>query len=91
MSDSSIEQIESSLNVVTPLGRVGQPRRAQGVAVFLASDASNYITGQTIVVDGGGTIATGILFKRVAVIGAGPWARHRAGRGDGRLRHAVDG
>lgn len=59
MSDSSIAQIESSLNAVTPLGRVGGPGELKGVAVFLASDASNYITGQTIVVDGGGTIATG--------------------------------
>ena len=59
MSDSSIAQVESSLNAVTPLGRVGHPGELKGVAVFLASDASNYITGQTIVVDGGGTIATG--------------------------------
>jgi len=59
LSDSSIAQIEASLNVVTPLGRVGSPGELKGVAVFLASDASNYITGQTIIVDGGGTIATG--------------------------------
>ena len=59
LSDSSIAQVESSLNAVTPLGRVGSPGELKGVAVFLASDASNYITGQTIVVDGGGTIATG--------------------------------
>jgi NAD(P)-dependent dehydrogenase (short-subunit alcohol dehydrogenase family) len=59
LSDSSIAQVEDSLNKVTPLGRVGLPGELKGVAVFLASDASNYITGQTIIVDGGGTIATG--------------------------------
>jgi len=36
-----------------PMGRVGEPEDIADVAVFLASDAARYITGQTIVVDGG--------------------------------------
>jgi gluconate 5-dehydrogenase len=36
-----------------PMGRGGMDGELKGVAVFLAADASNYITGQTIVVDGG--------------------------------------
>jgi NAD(P)-dependent dehydrogenase (short-subunit alcohol dehydrogenase family) len=38
-----------------PLGRVGRDDELKGVALFLASAASNFITGQTIVVDGGRT------------------------------------
>jgi gluconate 5-dehydrogenase len=39
-----------------PLHRVGRPGELKGLAVFLASPASSYITGQAIAVDGGATI-----------------------------------
>lgn len=42
---------------LTPLRRLGEPKDIGGIAVFLASEASSYITGQMIVADGGVTIA----------------------------------
>jgi NAD(P)-dependent dehydrogenase (short-subunit alcohol dehydrogenase family) len=52
-----IRAAEVALENNCPIPRVGKEGELKGVAVFLAADASNYITGQTIVVDGGRTIA----------------------------------
>jgi NAD(P)-dependent dehydrogenase (short-subunit alcohol dehydrogenase family) len=40
----------------TPMGRPGEPDELAGIAVYLASDASSYVTGQVIVIDGGYTM-----------------------------------
>ena len=44
----------------TPLGRIGQPHEIAGAAVYLASPASTFMTGQTMIVDGGSTIGVGL-------------------------------
>lgn len=50
---------EGAVSVI-PQGRPGVPADLAGATVLLASDASNYITGQTIVVDGGWLVAGGV-------------------------------
>ena len=57
LADPAIVHAEPHIKATSPIPRVGDAGELKGVAVFLASDASNYITGQTIVVDGGRTIA----------------------------------
>ncbi len=53
------ELYESAVSVI-PLGRPGVPSDLAGVTLLLASDASDYITGQTIFVDGGWLINAGV-------------------------------
>jgi len=57
LADPAIVHAEPHIKATSPIPRVGDEGELKGVAVFLAADASNYITGQTIVVDGGRTIA----------------------------------
>jgi NAD(P)-dependent dehydrogenase (short-subunit alcohol dehydrogenase family) len=49
-------EAEKQVKRATPLRRLGEPRDIAGAAVFLASEAGAYVTGQAIVVDGGVTI-----------------------------------
>jgi gluconate 5-dehydrogenase len=58
LADAAIVHAEPQIKATSPIPRVGDAGELKGVAVFLAADASNYITGQTIVVDGGRTIAS---------------------------------
>ena len=53
MTDKLNDQARETLLKNIPLGRLGQPRDVSGVCLFLASAEADYITGQTIVVDGG--------------------------------------
>ena len=56
MTEKVLEAAQPYIESGIPMARVGRPGELKGVAVFLAASASDYITGQTIVVDGGATI-----------------------------------
>jgi NAD(P)-dependent dehydrogenase (short-subunit alcohol dehydrogenase family) len=52
-------ELLSHTEATTPLRRIGEPEDIGGIAVFLASRAGAFVTGQTIVADGGITITGG--------------------------------
>jgi gluconate 5-dehydrogenase len=55
MTKGLIEQGEERLAAANPMNRLGRPGELKGVVLFLASDASSYVTGQILAVDGGMT------------------------------------
>ncbi|HEX5117570.1 MAG TPA: SDR family oxidoreductase [Pseudonocardiaceae bacterium] len=54
------ENHEERISKTLPLGRIGEPDDIARAAVFLAGDDSSWITGQTLVVDGGAVIRPGV-------------------------------
>lgn len=56
LADAVIDIYERSIQENNVIPRVGNPGELKGITVFLASDASSYVTGQTIAVDGGMTV-----------------------------------
>jgi 3-oxoacyl-[acyl-carrier protein] reductase len=56
MGNLGDHQVSGDIASRVPLGRLGTPQDIAGAMLFLASDLAAYITGQTIVVDGGSTL-----------------------------------
>ncbi len=55
MTEKNLPKIEQLINKRTPLGRAGRSGEIAAAALYLASAASDYVTGQTLAVDGGTT------------------------------------
>jgi 3-oxoacyl-[acyl-carrier protein] reductase len=53
MANLGGEALNQAIAAAVPLGRLGEPEDIAAAMVFLASPAASYITGQTLVVDGG--------------------------------------
>jgi sorbose reductase len=56
MTLSSMSKLFPDWESLTPLGRLGEPGELRGALIYLASDASSYVIGHDLVVDGGYTI-----------------------------------
>jgi NAD(P)-dependent dehydrogenase (short-subunit alcohol dehydrogenase family) len=60
-----------------PMRRVGQMPELQNLAVFLMADGCDYLTGETIAIDGGGYLANGASFSGLDRLSDADWQRMR--------------
>ncbi|HTJ25226.1 MAG TPA: SDR family oxidoreductase [Candidatus Limnocylindria bacterium] len=60
MTDAVPDKIREKAVAAIPLGRIARPEEIAAVAAFFASDEASYVTGQTLLIDGGRTVGLGL-------------------------------
>jgi NAD(P)-dependent dehydrogenase (short-subunit alcohol dehydrogenase family) len=70
-SDAMGSETESSAG--NPMGRVGQMHELRNLATFLMADGCDYLTGETIAIDGGGFLGGGGNFAQLSRLGDSDW------------------
>ncbi|NOT41801.1 MAG: SDR family oxidoreductase [Alphaproteobacteria bacterium] len=64
---------ETDTSAGNPMGRVGQMDELRNLATFLMADGCDYLTGETIAIDGGGFLGGGGNFSQLAKLGDSDW------------------
>ena len=60
MTDAIPEHVREKAVAAIPLGRVARPEEVAAVTLFFAGDESSYVTGQTLLIDGGRSVGRGL-------------------------------
>jgi NAD(P)-dependent dehydrogenase (short-subunit alcohol dehydrogenase family) len=69
LAEALWKEHEQALSASTALGRIGEPADIASAVAFLVSDAASWITGETIVIDGGQLLGDALPFRQGAGIG----------------------
>lgn len=65
LAEALWKEHEDTVSATTALGRIGEPVDVAGAVAFLVSDAASWITGETMVIDGGQVLGDAQAFRRV--------------------------
>jgi NAD(P)-dependent dehydrogenase (short-subunit alcohol dehydrogenase family) len=64
---------ETDSSAGNPMGRVGEMKELRNLATFLMADGCDFLTGETIAIDGGGFLAGGGNFSQLSKLGDSDW------------------
>ncbi|WP_171109271.1 MULTISPECIES: SDR family oxidoreductase [Streptomyces] len=69
LAEALWKEHEETVSASTALGRIGEPADIASAVAFLVSDAASWITGETMVIDGGQLLGDALPFRQGATIG----------------------
>jgi NAD(P)-dependent dehydrogenase (short-subunit alcohol dehydrogenase family) len=69
LAEALWKEHEQALSASTALGRIGEPADVAAAVAFLVSDAASWITGETLVIDGGQLLGNALMFRAGAGLG----------------------